>query len=297
MRAESEDMNRDKVPLTVVMLALNEAHNMVPVLENISGWAEQILLVDSYSSDATVDIALRYRVRVFQRAFRGFGEQRNFAVKELPITTPWTMQLDPDERLTDELKRSIAAAIDADRADAFVVRRRLWFMGKPLSVRQPLIRVWRTGTCRFSDVLVNEHPLVCGRVATLSGDLEHHDSPNLHHWIEKQNLYSTFEAIAAFRGNPLSDRPRLLGTALQRRMWLKRNFSRIPLRYVLLFLYCYLIQGAWRAGFAGVIWSRMRIQVYRQAHYKLQELNFLGTEYQIPVKTVGQPDTRVPQYE
>ena len=95
-------------PVAVVMISLNEAHNMEAVLENLKGWAQEVFLVDSYSQDETVDIALRYGVHVVQRSFRGFGDQWNFALRELPITAPWTMKLDPDERLSDELKANIA---------------------------------------------------------------------------------------------------------------------------------------------------------------------------------------------
>src|SRR5437016_75857 len=83
-------------PVAVVMLALNEGHNMEAVCQNFAGWAQEVFLVDSYSQDDTVDIALRYGVEVVQRRFRGFGDQWNFAMRTLPITAPWTMKLDPD---------------------------------------------------------------------------------------------------------------------------------------------------------------------------------------------------------
>src|SRR5947207_2172765 len=152
------------VPIAIVMIALNEAHNMPAVLDNVCGWAQELFLVDSYSTDETVGMALKNGVRVVQRRFRGFGDQWNFAVNALPITAPWTMKLDPDERLTPELKSAIRAAIERDDFDAMIVHRRLWFMGRSLPIRQKLVRLWRTGTCKFSDVLVNEHPLVNGRV-------------------------------------------------------------------------------------------------------------------------------------
>src|SRR6202022_3823130 len=88
-------------PIAVVMIALNEAHNMESVLQNLAGWAQEVFLVDSYSSDGTVDVALKHGVHVVQREFRGFGDQWNFALRELPITAPWTMKFDPDERLSE----------------------------------------------------------------------------------------------------------------------------------------------------------------------------------------------------
>lgn len=283
-------------PVAVVMITLNEAHNMEEVLDNLRGWAREVFVVDSYSRDATVDIALSRGVHVVQRKFRGFGDQWNFALSQLPITAPWTMKLDPDERLTDTLKRNLVDAMVEDSADGMAMLRRLWFMNRPLPVRHELIRVWRTGRCRFSDVLVNEHPLVEGVIRNVQGELEHHDSPDLHHWLEKQNAYTTGEAIAAHEGRPLSARPRLFGSRIERRMWIKQNYRRFPLRYLVLFLHHYLVQGAWRAGWVGYAWSRLRSDVYRLLEYKLREIQITG---RLPVKRVsgpGEPDPRVPQY-
>src|SRR5258706_3803598 len=108
---ESHSRSQRSVPIAVVMIALNEAHHMDAVLQNIVPWAQQVFLVDSYSSDGTVDIALKYGVHVVQRRFTNFGDQWRFALEQLPIEAPWTMKLDPDERLTDELKNKIGSAI------------------------------------------------------------------------------------------------------------------------------------------------------------------------------------------
>ncbi|MGE0082093.1 MAG: glycosyltransferase family 2 protein [Thiohalomonadaceae bacterium] len=287
---------RASSPVAVVMITLNEGHNMEAVLENLRGWAQEVFVVDSYSKDDTVDIALRHGAHVVQRQFRGFGDQWNFAVSQLPITAPWTMKLDPDERLTDALKRNLAQAMAKADANGFTMQRRLWFMERPLPVRHELLRVWKTGLCRFSDVLVNEHPLVDGKQVHIDGDIEHHDSPDLHHWLEKQNAYTTSEAIAAHQGQALSAEPRLFGNALQRRMWVKRYYRRFPGRYLILFLHHYLAQGAWRAGWVGYAWARLRSDVYRLWEYKLREIALTGRPPAKRPSGPGQPDSRVRQY-
>lgn len=287
---------KGSAPVAVIMISLNEAHNMEAVLENLKGWAQEVFLVDSYSADATVEIALANGVHVVQRCFRGFGDQWNFALEKLPITAPYTMKLDPDERLTDALKQNLAAAMTRNEADGITLDRRLWFMGRPLPVRHELLRVWKTGKCRFSDVLVNEHPLVDGRMQRVAGDIEHHDSPDLHHWLEKQNAYTTTEAIAAHEGRALSVQPRLFGNAFQRRMWIKQNYRRFPGRYQVLFLHHYLLQGAWRAGWVGYAWSRLRSDVYRLWEYKLREIQITGRSPGKRASGPGQPDPRVPQF-
>jgi len=284
-------------PVAVVMISLNEAHNMEAVLDNLKGWASEVFLVDSYSKDDTVSIALRHGVHVVQRRFRGFGDQWNFALRELPITAPWTMKLDPDERLDDTLKGSLAAAMasSASEFDGIEVTRRLWFMGRRLGVKNRLLRVWRTGRGRFTDVAVNEHPLVDGKIIAAAGELMHFDSPHLEHWFEKQNRYTTAEAVIAFRDRPLAANPRLFGTPFERRMWLKRHFDAIPLGSLWLFLYFLIGQGAWRAGRVGFIWSRLRCDVMRFRRYKRIEMQLLGHEPKALPRGAGEPDSRVPQ--
>jgi glycosyltransferase involved in cell wall biosynthesis len=278
-----------KAPVAVILISLNEAHNMRDVLFNISGWAQEVFLVDSCSQDATVDIALEFGVQVVQRSFNGFGDQWNFALTELPIKAPWTMKMDPDERLTDELKQSIEKIVTSGKSDGIVVERRLWFMGCVLPVKQPILRLWKTGLCRFTNVSVNEHPLVNGTLIKAKGYIEHHDSPDLDHWIVKQNRYTTAEAINQTVAAALALPPRLFGSSLERRMWIKRNFWNIPGRYVILFLYHYIALGAWRAGKVGWLWSHLRVEVYRMWEYKRYEIRRLG---QLPKKIPSEPGTR-----
>lgn len=284
------------VPIAVVMISLNEGHNMQAVCDNLRGWAQEVFLVDSYSKDDTVDVALRNGVHVVQRRFRAFGDQWNFALANLPIRARWTMKIDPDERMSEELKRSIRGLIAADACDAIRMRRRLWFMHRPLPVTSLILRAWKTGTCRFTDVAVNEHPQVTGRTADASGDLEHHDSPSLEHWIDKQNRYTTAEAHTAYEGRALAAEPRLCGTALQRRMWFKRHLFRTPLGGLLFFLFNWLWLGAWRAGWVGYAWSRLRCDVMRIIEYKRREMELLGGVPSQRQYGPGAPDPRVAQW-
>ena len=275
------------LPISVIMISLNEAHHMRAVLANLEGFAEQVFLVDSYSSDNTVDIALEHGVHVVQRRFRDFGDQWNYAVSQLPIETPWVMKLDPDERITDGLKSDIAAALATGGADGFAFHKRLWLMGRPLPARDHVVRIWRHGQCKFSDVIVNEHPIVSGPVRDLPGEIEHHDSPNLHHWFDKQNRYTTAEALAQFHGHALATHPKLFGTSLERRMWLKRHFWQMPGRFLALHLFLLFWTGAWRAGKTGWIWARLRTELYRAQEFKLYEMLSSGKPYALTASGHG----------
>lgn len=289
-------MHEERPKIAVVMITLNEAARLEECLESIAGWADEVFVVDSYSRDRTVDIALKFGAHVVQRRFIDFGDQWNFALDRLPISARWTMKIDPDERVSSALKAAVIQAIARDDTDAMNVTLRLFFMGKRLPVSQPMLRIWRTGCCRFTDSKVNEHPVVRGPVCTLSEELEHHDSPNLEHWLEKQNRYTTAEATAAFEGTLAALPGRLLGTPLQRRMWFKRRFMSIPFRYQLLFAYNLLGRGAIRQGRIGWMWAHLRTEVLRLREYKLREMQMQGGPYRRGPAGPGAPDPRVPQY-
>lgn len=282
------------LPVTVILLTLNEEHHLPGVLENISGWAEEVFVVDSLSTDRTVDIALEHGVGIVQRPFTNFGDQWNFALENLPIKTLWTFKLDPDERLSDELKDEIRELIEGKpECCGYSMNRRLWFMGKPLHVLAPVLRLWRTGKCRFSDVIVNEHPLIDGPVAKLKGILEHFDSPDLHHWWDKQNRYTTMLAIQKVTGQNLSAKPKLFGSSLERRMFFMKGFFRIPFRYQLQWLYEMFVRGAWRDGMTGLTWARLRIESRRMRELKAKEISITGHVPEIPRAPRGDFDPRV----
>jgi len=281
--------------LSIVMISLNEAHHLRAALEGINGWCENVYLVDSLSCDETIDIALEYGVKVVQREFRNFGDQWNFALNHFDFKTTWIMKLDPDERITDELKREIQEIISSGPASvaAYRVPIRLNFMGRPLPVVQCVERLWQKGLAHFSDVRVNEHLVVDGIVETLSGKIDHLDSPNLHHWYSKQNRYFTDEALMKFEGEKLAVAGRILGSRLERRMWLKQVFWKIPFRYVILHLYHLFGTGAWRAGREGRIWAKIRTEAYRSQEFKLFEMRKIGKALLPVAEGKGAPDQRV----
>jgi glycosyltransferase involved in cell wall biosynthesis len=283
-------------PVAVVMISLNEAHNMREVLENLKGFAQEVILVDSYSVDDTVSIALEYGVRVVQRKFKGFGDQWNFALREIPISASWTMKMDPDERLTNTIKKSLIEEMRFGNKDGLIISIRLNFMRRPLPISINLLRAWRSGKAVMSDVLVNEHIRLDGKIGNVKGFIEHQDSPSLEHWFNKQNRYTTLEAIWQFQGKELAANPKLFGRPLERRMWLKRHFGKVPGRFLILFAYNYFFLGSWRAGRTGYIWARLRSDVYRLWEYKYIEMRMFGSlPPDIPTQT-GNPDPRVEQY-
>ena len=283
-----------KTPITIIMLTLNEEFHLPGAIENVKDWAEEIFIVDSLSADHTVDIALEHGVKIVQRPFTNFGDQWNFALEKLPINTAWTFKLDPDERLSPELKSEIRGLLEGPHQHVgYEMVRRLWFMGQPLHVLAPVLRLWRTGKCRFSDVIVNEHPLVDGSVGKLKGIMEHLDSPDLHHWWDKQNRYTTMLAVQKARGDGLSATPNLFGNSLERRMFFIKIFFAIPLRYQLQWFYEVFVRGAWLSGKAGLIWARLRVESRRMRELKFREIAVTGRIPEIPKAPHGDYDPRI----
>ncbi len=282
------------LPISVILLTLNEEENLPGALENLREWAQEVFIVDSLSTDRTVDIALEHGARIVQRRFTDFGDQWNFALSRLPLNAEWTLKLDPDERLSPELVGEMGELL-AGRPEhvGYWIRRRLWFMGKPLNNIQWVLRLWRTGLCRFSDAIVNEQPIVDGSTGRLAGLMEHLDSPSLHHWYEKQNRYTTMEAIMKARKDPLAARPRLFGSSLERRMLVKSVFHRIPLRYPLLWLHHVMVQRALLAGKTGLAWAHLRVEVHRAIEYKAREMQTTGRIPEVPRAPHGDFDPRI----
>jgi glycosyltransferase involved in cell wall biosynthesis len=293
--------NAGNVPITVVLITLNEAHNINNLLNNIEYWAKDVVVVDSYSTDGTVDILLSRSIKIVQRKFDGFGSQWNFAINFSTIKTPWVMKLDPDEELTEELKNSINLAINKNECDGIEFDRQLCFMRRPLQVNQKIVRAWKHGLCHFEPVLVNEHPIISGKILYIKGKLLHHDSPTLDHWYNKQNSYSTLEAEIKFKKLALATKPKIFGNTLERRILLKTLFYKIPLRYILLFIYNYIFLKSYKAGYVGYVWARLRSDVMRMTEYKYYEMKIINKIYkhsnfnnnEILVKV----DPRVEQYK
>ncbi|MEX0886361.1 MAG: glycosyltransferase [Phycisphaeraceae bacterium] len=266
-----------KLPISLIILTLNEEHYLPGLLENVQGWVEHVFVVDSLSTDRTVDIALDHGATVVQRPFTNFGDQWNWALDNLPITTDWVMKLDPDERVTPALEHELRELFKTPPScDVYGFRRRLWFLGKPMRQTQWVTRLWRTGTCRFSDLLVNEHPIVEGREGKLNALLEHYDSPDLDHWLRKQNRYTTMRAIEAHQGNRYALEPRLFGKRLERRMFFKWLYSKLPASHWWMWCYLMFAQGAIFDGYVGRSWAWLRAGLSRWHALKVWEMQTTG---------------------
>jgi glycosyltransferase involved in cell wall biosynthesis len=251
--------------ISVLIVTKNEEQNLPGCLENAS-WSNDVRVLDSYSTDRTVDIATKWGAVVSQRPFDTFSKQRN-ALIEGPMLNDWFLILDPDERLTPELIEQLqhAAAMAPPEVCAFRVRRRDYFQGtwlKHAQISPFQIRLCRRGQARYIRD-VNEIMEVDGKIVDLTGDLDHFPfSKGIGLWLEKHNTYSAFEAriIAAgqHRKNFSLRKAFFEKDFHERRIAQKALFYRMPARP--LFRWCYMMfaRGAFLDGRAGLAYANLQ---------------------------------------
>ena len=183
--------------LTVVTLTLNEERNITECLESVR-WADQIIVVDSGSSDKTVPLAMEYTKDILRIEWRGYGHARNTALDQ--ARGDWILWLDADERVTGELAAEIQKTIkdDPPSVAGFDVARRAYFLGKWIRhcgwYPGRIIRLFRRGRARFSETKVHEHLSLEGALGHLQNDLTHYTDGDLEHYFRKFNTYTSLAA-------------------------------------------------------------------------------------------------------
>jgi glycosyltransferase involved in cell wall biosynthesis len=197
--------------LSVTIITLNEADNLERTLASVR-FADEIVVVDSGSTDRTVEIAKSFGAKVFSEAWKGFALQKNSAIDKCVGT--WVLSLDADEELTAELQVEIRSMLEADeqivpQVDGYRLRLRHVFLGRwmryggyyPDMKLRLFRRVTSSGIAHFTERPVHESVQVAGRVETMKQDFLHHGYPNLELYLEHMNRYSTLGAqMAAAKG-------------------------------------------------------------------------------------------------
>lgn len=253
--------------VAVIILTYNEEANIGQALESVQGWARQMMILDSFSTDRTLDIAGRYPCQIFRNRFENYSRQRNFAIKCLPVEAEWILFLDADEWLPPELKEEIRQVIESRPAEnGFFIKWRFIFMGK--WIRRGyyptwILRLFRAGKARCEERSVNEHLIVEGSVGRLRHDFMHEDRKGIQDWVAKHNRYAVLEAeeLLKERSGDGEIDVRLFGTQSQRKRWLKHVvFNRMPpvLRPFLFFFYRFIIRGGFLDGSAAFIYHFMQ---------------------------------------
>ncbi|MCX7596074.1 MAG: glycosyltransferase family 2 protein [Fischerella sp.] len=300
-----------KIPVSVIIPAKNEEANLPACLASLQR-ADEIFVVDSQSSDKSVEIAKSYGANVVQFYFNGrWPKKKNWSLENLAFRNEWVLIVDCDERITPELWEEISQAIQNPEYNGYYLNRRVFFLGKWIrhGGKYPdwNLRLFKHTKGRYEnlntedipntgDNEVHEHVILDGKAGYLKNDIIHEDFRNLFHWLERHNRYSNWEARVYY--NLLTDNynsgtigANLFGDAVQRKRFLKQIWVRLPFKPFLRFILFYIIQRGFLDGRAGYIYARLLSQYEYQIGVKLYELRHCGGKLNIQSTPVTIPSS------
>jgi len=250
--------------ISVLVLTHNEEQDLPGCLESVA-WSDDVHVLDSGSTDRTVEIAQAHGATVHVRAFDNFPSQRN-AGMALDFRHPWVLVLDADERATPELNAEMPHAVATAGPDVggFQMRRRDFLWGTWLKHAQMspfYVRLLRVGRVRYTRA-INEVTEVQGQIVDLHGPLDHLAfSKGVAYWMTKHNAYSTMEARLLADGEataPASWRQALFDRDFhRRRVAQKALFYQMPLRPVVKWVYLVFFRGALLDGQPGLVYATL----------------------------------------
>jgi glycosyltransferase involved in cell wall biosynthesis len=268
-----------RLPVSVIVAARNEAKNLGRCLESLRS-AGEVYVVDSFSGDATPEIARAHGAQIAQFDYQGgWPKKRQWALDTLTLTYDWVLLLDADETLTPALEQEIRRVTTNQQVDGYYLRLEMHFLGRILrhcGASFYKLSLFRRGKGRFEcrlesqddsmcDMEVHEHVMVNGRTGKLKNSLVHRNVESLSHYIRKHDQYSNWESrvLSAKEKDSIELDPRLFGNQAQRRRWLKKMFFRVPGSPVLLFFYRYLFCRGFLDGAPGLIYCAFQaIQMF-----------------------------------
>jgi glycosyltransferase involved in cell wall biosynthesis len=190
-----EKETRERIRLSAVVITRNEERNLAACLESVY-WADEIVVVDAMSEDATCEIARRFTSRVHCRPWSGFAEARRFGLEQ--ASGEWVLALDADERVTRELREEIETALAGDTAEGFMIPRKAFFLGRWIRhcgwYPGYVLRLFRKDRVRVTDRLVHEGYRVRGTVGVLAHPFLHYTYPDIETYFERFGRYTTLAA-------------------------------------------------------------------------------------------------------
>ncbi len=262
---------------SVIILTKNEAANLPTCLASLQPLGADIYIVDSGSTDETIKIARQFGCHVFEHPFTNYAEQLNWALANLPISTPWIMRLDADERLMPELVAELQQVLPntPKEISGYQIKRRVFFMSRWIKhggyYPTWLLRILRTGSGTCEQLWMDEHIVLShGQIANLKHDIIDENHKGLTFWTDKHNRYADREVKDLLRSSARASADELLQTknssqASQRR-WVKKNlYGRSPL-FVRAFIYWllrYTIGLGFLDGIEGLIFHFLQGFWYR----------------------------------
>jgi glycosyltransferase involved in cell wall biosynthesis len=294
-----------KAPISVFVLTLNEEANIENCLKSLTPFAGEIHIIDSFSTDRTLDLAKHYGAQIWQHKFTTFGAQRNWALEEVPFEYPWLFTLDADHRVSPELWQELLEVLPktSDNVAGYFVRRHQFFKGRHLrfgAQTKYMLKIFRKEGARFDEEELDDRVYVRGETRLLNHHISE-DNANenaIGFWIEKHNRYATKlaqEELKIRRGQKkFFLKPNFWGNPNERILSLKLRWYRLPLlvRPFLYFSYRYFFRLGILDGkegfyfhFLQAFWFRLLVDI------KLEE----ALEAPKPENVLSFPSSRKPQ--
>lgn len=285
--------------LSVIILTHNESMHIRRAIESVRDIADHIYIVDSGSTDNSIEIAESLGAKTSFHPWLNHATQLNWAIDQLPKDTQWVMRLDADEYIDDELREQIAQRLDglADDIKGIRIGRRMTFLRRPIYYGglfpTPVVRFFRYGFGRCENRWMDEHLIIEGNITDFSGELIDDNKNNLGWWTQKHNNYASREAVEMLnqKYNFLPIEGQLdnkHNDQAGRKRWIKNNvYNKISpsLRGALYFIYRYFIRLGFLDGKEGLAFHFLQGFWYRF----LVDSKMLEVEMQLrpdyPIKT------------
>jgi glycosyltransferase involved in cell wall biosynthesis len=267
-----------KQDISVIILTYNEEQHIERCIKSLLPFAKEIFLVDSFSTDKTIEIAQNLGVKVYQNPWtNNHAMQFNWGLENCPISTKWIMRMDADEYVLSELSNEIIEKLETLKEDenGIFLKRRVFFLDNWIKRGgyYPiwLLRIWRNGKGICEERWMDEHIKVTeGKSIHFENDIVDHNLNNLSWWTTKHNNYATREAVDLLNNiynfmNYDEVEAKLFGSQIQRKRWLKLRYAKLPLfvRPFLYFHFRYIFQAGFLDGRAGFIWHFLQGLWYR----------------------------------
>ena len=242
--------------LSVVIITKNEEGNLGRCLDSVA-FADEIIVVDSHSTDRTLEIAAAHDARICTTDWHGYGPAKRLGVDQ--ATQEWVLSIDADEVVTPELAAEIEAIVaSGDARNGFIIKRRTNFLGRWIChcgwYPDPVLRLFRRSKGNVNEAVVHEAVEVEGEVGRLDGELLHYSYPTMELYLAKSNIYTTLGAQEAFRRG-------------RRARWYDLVF-----RPIASFITHYLVRQGFRDGIEGLIISVMSSAAVFTKYVKLRHL-------------------------
>lgn len=259
--------------IAVVILTFNEEIHIERCIRSAKAVANEIIVVDSYSTDETCAIARSMGAKVYQHKFENYARQINWAFENCDIQTDWIWRLDADEYLEPLLASNALQALEnvAEDVNGICVNKKIVFMGQPLlhggwyPVKH--LKIIRKGFGACEDTWMDEHLVVfSGKTISIDGDQTDENLNDLNWWSHKHVNYASREAInmllmeCNLHNRKVEVQPKLFGTGTERNRWLKIKYTKAPLfiRPFINFFIRYILKGGFLDGKRGFIWHFMQ---------------------------------------